>query len=281
MRLGDMDVGDRVWIALDGTDTRFTIVQQGKRSGDDESFSGGTVLILGPNNDGVAETRFGLDGSGKESKCSYRNTWGAQNYLSDEGIFAGMLDEGVRAQVMTVRIPCRKGTEGAETELVEAKYWLPSLEESARTMAEQDLIFGWEYRSPWIAEGSVFPYWDGKSSDDYDAWIAPRSSGKTGPLQRWLTRTPVKSSNTLAFYAVDRTGIGYPTNLGDICQMRPCMVLPGESIVSGGTLVTGQNMSVRVGGVWKQSEGLYCKTGGVWRRGETLFAKNGGVWRQA
>ena len=54
MRLGDMDVGDRVWIALDGTDTRFTIVQQGKRSGNDESFSGGTVLMLGPNNDGVA-----------------------------------------------------------------------------------------------------------------------------------------------------------------------------------------------------------------------------------
>ena len=54
-----------------------------------------------------------------------------------------------------------------------------------------------------------------------------------------------------------------------------------NEVPADGTLVTGQNMSVRVGGVWKQSEGLYCKTGGVWRRGETLFAKNGGVWRQA
>ena len=54
----------------------------------------------------------------------------------------------------------------------------------------------------------------------------------------------------------------------------------GQPFVAVGPgAVTGLNVYVRDGGVWKQATAMYVRASGVWKTVTTVSVRDGGVWK--
>lgn len=289
MTLGELPVGTKVYLQVYrateyGDLTKwyrdaFTVVQHGKPDDSyDDSFAGGTVLMYGPGSPGL---QYGNPAA--NSKSDYSGSQAHTAWFDPEASgsrFPAALKPEILAAVRTVRLPYRTGTTGTTVtdgaNGLPARFWLPSVTETARGVYEKSNPLAQEtFTRPYVTEGAPFAYFDGKSAADYAEWSG-KSAGSTS--LSWYTRTPARSSSDRNFYAVGPDGGARIAGATVTAVCRPCFVLPDSMAVSGSydlQLVAG--IPVKVGGVWRESE-AWCRENGVWHSAGQVCTKVNGVW---
>ena len=158
--LGDVSVGDVVYLRVDGDYAPFRVMHHGKPSSlYDSSFDGGTILCK--DYEGMPySTKMVSDEEG--GKGTY-----AGSYLHQvlNQTWLGKLDPAMQQMVMEVKLPYRTDTDGEPYEVASgsnglaAKVWLPSLSETT-DIANYDISYG----EPYVVEGAMFDYW--KDADE-------------------------------------------------------------------------------------------------------------------
>ena len=285
MRLGETSVGTAVYIPFRETDAAqtgsgawvdlpWTVVHRGKPDVRyDDSFLGGTVLMLAPPYRGYELSVRAASGTGK---CDYGGT---KAHNADLVSLLDRMEPALGALVRRVKLPCRAGITGNTVlwgpDGLEAALWLPSAAEIARDPADC-----------WIAEGAQFDFWKNSSAELYQSWKT-RSVSEDNPGY-WFTRTPCQAEDNLSFMVImGETGdAGKPYAPSKNAEntvngsSRPCMVMPDEVTVDPhGRLTAAPTVGCKTEGVWK--EGLCrCKTDGVWREAAHISCRVGGVWKE-
>lgn len=274
--LGDVSVGDVVYLRVDGDYVPFRVMHHGKPSSlYDSSFDGGTILCK--DYEGMPySTKMVSDEEG--GKGTY-----AGSYLHQvlNQTWLGKLDPAMQQMVMEVKLPYRTDTDGEPYEVASgsnglaAKVWLPSLSETT-DIANYDISYG----EPYVVEGAMFDYWKDADEEQYGKWrCLDDDENNTG----WGTRTPSlyygESSLAPYFFRMSAHGYGYSIRDNDV-DVWPCLVMPDTLVVdSDNHLHLMGAVPVKVSGTWKESS-TWCRVGGVWNEATAIAAKVGGSWKE-
>ena len=272
MRMGDMAVGSLLYLNVNGVQTAFRVMHHGKPSEVyDDSFLGGTVLML----DWQETPYYQNVSSGQTGKRNYPAS-AAYSWLGST--FLGYLDDEVQAQVVEVKLPYRTDTDGEPYEVasgsdgVAAKIWLPSAVEVGRGSSYQT-----DQSTFYVEEGAVFDYWKGAGEEQYADWACLDGEEDDG----WATRTMNKNyygTGSTYYNWVSQNGLCIP-GTRQKGNMRPCLVLPDELMIVGGSVGAAGNFPVKTDGIWH--DGLAsAKINGVWNPAVAAMARVEGVWKE-
>lgn len=274
MRIGNMAVGDVLRLNVKGTSTAFRVMHHGKPSElYDDSFAAGTVVMLDWPEAMVSRNMFGTTTTSKKPYSSTTmHTWLNETWL-------GYLDDDIRQQVVEVRVPYRSEVGKAPYEVAGgsdgliAKVWLPAAVEVARGSAflEDTTAF-------YVEDGAVFDYWKDAPAAQYADWAYIDSSGVD---KGWATRTPNQNytgANMTHFNQIGQDGLCIAGTMAKV-MARPCLVLPNELMVVGGSAAAAANFPLKTDGVWRDGAAS-VKCGGIWHPAALSAAKVDGVWKE-
>ena len=218
VRLDTKNVGDIIKIKENGTARDFIVVHKGAPSTAYYGMNGGVIVLRKDiHSNGVYDSR------NNDYANSDIHSWCNNTYLNT-------IQEDVRSQIMTVRIPYRRGTSGSSVSTgangLQCKAFLLSTKEVDST----------ESYSP--NEGAVFSYFSGGGN-------SRRIARLNGSPNYWWLRSPFTS-----MYLIDYAWLVTPN--GDIYNedytvqysygRRPAFVLPGTLYVDdSGNVVTNES----------------------------------------
>ena len=277
MRLGDIGIGDRVYLKVSGSDTAFRVMHHGKpNSTYDSSFSNGTILMMDYSEEPY-QTRMVEDVDQRKGDYSSSYMHQALNRT-----WLNKLESDLAEKVVQVKLPYRQGTAtnpyvvASGSSGLAAKIWLPSIAEVSPGPADLLTNSGSHY----ITEGARFDYFKNLSDSGYQSWkvLNPTYGGDVG----WGTRTPGQhGSGVYADYFCNINSTGRWFNAGNNqVYVRPCLVLPDDTLVDNSDQITvGVESPVKVSGVWRSGVS-WSKIGGVWRKTEAIHKKVDGSWKQ-
>lgn len=230
-KLGELAVGETVYMNVNGVSKEFIVVQQGRPSTAYDSSCDGTWLLM--------------------KDCYEKRVWDSTNndYANSDihaylnGTFLGLFDMSIQSSIKTVKIPYvygggKTGTVRTGASGLSTKIFLPSCEEL------NDSGFG--------GDGSVLEYFNVSGNDIRLAYY-------NGTIAKWWTRSPRKSYNDKS-YAIISTGRSSSTTITESNGIRPCLIMPSDTTVDGeynvipppltlGALDAGETVYMNVNGV--------------------------------
>ena len=216
VRLDTKNVGDTIKIKENSKAVDFIIVHKGSPSTAYYGMDGGVIVLRKDiHSNGV------YDSSNNDYANSDVHSWCNGTYLNT-------IQEDVRSQIMTVRIPYRRGTSGSSVSTgangLQCKAFLLSTKEVDST----------ESYSP--NEGAVFSYFKGGGN-------SKRIANLNGSPKYWWLRSPSTDDGIGAWYVRSGGGVGYGSNsVGGSYGRRPAFVLPGTLYVDDtGNVVTNES----------------------------------------
>ena len=179
VRLDTKNVGDIIKIKENNTAVDFIVVHKGAPSTAYYGMDGGVIVLRKDiHSNGV------YDSSNNDYANSDVHSWCNNTYLN-------MIQEDVRNQIMTVRIPYRRGTSGSSVSTgangLQCKAFLLSTKEVDST----------ESYSP--NEGAVFSYFKGGGN-------SKRIARLNGSPNYWWLRSPVRNVTYIYAYSVNSNG---------------------------------------------------------------------------
>ena len=212
--LSAKNVGDTIYIKESGTRQPYLIVHKGSPSTAYSGFDNGVVVLRKD-----IHSKGVYDSSNNDYANSDLHSWGNNTFLNT-------IDSEIRNQIMTVKIPYRRGTSGSSVSSgangLQCKVFFLSTKEVDST----------ESYSP--NEGAVFSYFSGGGN-------SKRIARYNGQADYWWLRSP-----DLSYYGSDYAYYVYPDGAvdsisvnWDSCGRRPAFVLPSSLFVSDdGDVVT-------------------------------------------
>ena len=183
IRLDTKNVGDIIKIKENGTARDFIVVHKGAPSTAYYGMNGGVIVLRKDiHSNGVYDSR------NNDYANSDIHSWCNNTYLNT-------IQEDVRSQIMTVRIPYRRGTSGSSVSTgangLQCKAFLLSTKEVDST----------ESYSP--NEGAVFSYFSGGGN-------SRRIARLNGSPNYWWLRSPVTGGlNNHAWHVASSGAVGY------------------------------------------------------------------------
>ena len=231
VRLDTKNVGDTIKIKENGTARDFIVVHKGSPSSAYYGMDNGVIVLRKDiHSEGV------YDSSNNDYANSDIHSWCNNTYLNT-------IQEDVRSQIMTVKIPYRRGTSGSSVSPgangLQCKVFFLSTKEVDST----------ESYSP--NEGAVFSYFKGGGN-------SKRIARYNGQADYWWLRSPCidpwKIDYSAFLVSVDGE-LGYSTSGINVSYgRRPAFVLPGTLYVDdSGNVVTNESPtapgSISVSGV--------------------------------
>ena len=212
--LSAKNVGDTIYIKENGTRQPYLIVHKGSPSTAYSGFDNGVVVLRED-----IHSKGVYDSSNNDYANSDLHSWG-------NGTFLNTIDSEIRNQIMSVKIPYRRGTSGSSVSSgangLQCKVFFLSTKEVDST----------ESYSP--NEGAVFSYFKGGGN-------SKRIARYNGQADYWWLRSPGPSYVSYSSCQVESDGsIGsYGTVVGDSYGRRPAFVLSSSLFVSDdGDVVT-------------------------------------------
>ena len=214
VRLDTKNVGDIIKIKENSTAVDFIVVHKGAPSTAYYGMDGGVIVLRKDiHSNGV------YDSSNNDYANSDVHSWCNGTYLNT-------IQEDVRSQIMTVRIPYRRGTSGSSVSTgangLQCKAFLLSTKEVDST----------ESYSP--NEGAVFSYFSGGGN-------SKRIANLNGSPNYWWLRSPNTDFGSYVAWDVRSDGtLDYDYVHGSYGR-RPAFVLPGSLYVAdSGNVVTNE-----------------------------------------
>ena len=212
--LSTKNVGDTIYIKENGTRQPYLIVHKGSPSTAYSGFDNGVVVLrTNIHSKGVYDSR------NNDYANSDIHAWG-------NGTFLNTIDSDIRNQIMTVKIPYRRGTSGSSVSSgangLSCKVFFLSTRE----------VDSVESYSP--NEGAVFSYFKGGGN-------SKRIARYNGQADYWWLRSPDLYSDDYYAYRVGSGGHvgGYGWDVTLSYGRRPAFVLPSSLFVSDdGDVVT-------------------------------------------
>ena len=215
--LSAKNVGDTIYIKENGTRQPYLIVHKGSPSTAYSGFDNGVVVLRT-----AIHSKGVYDSSNNDYANSDLHSWGNNTFLNT-------IDSEIRNQIMSVKIPYRRGTSGSSVSSgangLQCKVFFLSTKEVDST----------ESYSP--NEGAVFSYFKGGGN-------SKRIARYNGQADYWWLRSP-RSEMTMAVYAcwINSMGSVYQyldrSEITDSYGRRPAFVLPSSLFVSDdGDVVT-------------------------------------------
>lgn len=275
--LGNVDVGQCVWLQVDGSYTPFRVLHRGKPDDSyDDSFLGGTILCLDCEaapyiTQQVADT--------SAEKGNYAQSWLHQDLNQN---WLAKLAPAIREQVMEVRLPYRTDTDGAPYEVAQgseglpAKIWLLSAAEVTEWMEYEDGHSDLLY----VQEGVLLDYWRDAELRQYMDW---QCFDDHDINMGWTLRTPnyAAGMHGQAPYFLRMMGAGAAwESVTNQAVCRPCLVLPDSLTVDGDDHVHLPGAAqVKVEGVWSEGT-VFCRQNGLWSEAAAMAVKVDGAWKE-
>ena len=209
--LSAKNVGDTIYIKENGTRQPYLIVHKGSPSTAYSGFDNGVVVLRKD-----IHSKGVYDSSNNDYANSDLHSWG-------NGTFLNTIDSEIRNQIMSVKIPYRRGTSGSSVSSgangLQCKVFFLSTKEVDST----------ESYSP--NEGAVFSYFKGGGN-------SKRIARYNGQADYWWLRSPRTGNDYLASYVGSDGYVNYGV-YWDSCGRRPAFVLPSSLFVSDdGDVVT-------------------------------------------
>ena len=214
VRLDTKNVGDTIKIKENGTARDFIVVHKGSPSSAYYGMDNGVIVLRKDiHSEGV------YDSSNNDYANSDVHSWCNGTYLNT-------IQEDVRSQIMTVKIPYRRGTSGSSVSSgangLQCKAFLLSTKEVDST----------ESYSP--NEGAVFSYFKGGGN-------SKRIANLNGSPNYWWLRSPNTGWDGSACLVYPSGGVGNRGVSGSDGR-RPAFVLPGTLYVDdSGNVVTNES----------------------------------------
>ena len=211
--LSAKNVGDTIYIKENGTRQPYLIVHKGSPSTAYSGFDNGVVVLRKD-----IHSKGVYDSSNNDYANSDLHSWG-------NGTFLNTIDSEIRNQIMTVKIPYRRGTSGSSVSSgangLQCKVFFLSTKEVDST----------ESYSP--NEGAVFSYFKGGGN-------SKRIARYNGQADYWWLRSPNRTYDYVAYYVNPGGDVDY--YYWDVTVSfgrRPAFVLPSSLFVSDdGDVVT-------------------------------------------
>ena len=212
--LSAKNVGDTIYIKENGTRQPYLIVHKGSPSTAYSGFDNGVVVLRKD-----IHSKGVYDSSNNDYANSDLHSWG-------NGTFLNTIDSEIRNQIMTVKIPYRRGTSGSSVSSgangLQCKVFFLSTKEVDST----------ESYSP--NEGAVFSYFKGGGN-------SKRIARYNGQADYWWLRSPDRAYDNGAYYVYPDGNVdnNHHSNVTDSYGRRPAFVLPSSLFVSDdGDVVT-------------------------------------------
>ena len=211
--LGAKNVGDTIYIKESGTRQPYLIVHKGSPSTAYSGFDNGVVVLRKD-----IHSKGVYDSSNNDYANSDLHSWGNNTFLNT-------IDSEIRNQIMTVKIPYRRGTSGSSVSSgangLQCKVFFLSTKEVDST----------ESYSP--NEGAVFSYFKGGGNSKRIAWY-------NGQADYWWLRSPdLYYGSSYAYYVYLVGDVDYGWDVTYSYGRRPAFVLPSSLFVSDdGDVVT-------------------------------------------
>ena len=216
VRLDTKNVGDTIKIKENGTARDFIVVHKGSPSTAYYGMDNGVIVLRKDiHSEGV------YDSSNNDYANSDVHSWCNGTYLNT-------IQEDVRSQIMTVKIPYRRGTSGSSVSSgangLQCKAFLLSTKEVDST----------ESYSP--NEGAVFSYFKGGGN-------SKRIANLNGSPNYWWLRSPGTYNSYYAWIVTPSGVVGYYNYyVSNSYGRRPAFVLPGTLYVDdSGNVVTNES----------------------------------------
>ena len=197
VRLDTKNVGDTIKIKENGTARDFIVVHKGSPSSAYYGMDNGVIVLRKDiHSEGV------YDSSNNDYANSDVHSWCNGTYLNT-------IQEDVRSQIMTVKIPYRRGTSGS------------SVSSGANSYSPN--------------EGAVFSYFKGGGN-------SKRIANLNGSPNYWWLRSPYTNYGTYAWYVRSGGDLGNGSVVYSSYGRRPAFVLPGTLYVDdSGNVVTNES----------------------------------------
>ena len=216
VRLDTKNVGDTIKIKENGTARDFIVVHKGSPSSAYYGMDNGVIVLRKDiHSEGV------YDSSNNDYANSDVHSWCNNTYLNT-------IQEDVRSQIMTVKIPYRRGTSGSSVSSgangLQCRAFLLSTKEVDST----------ESYSP--NEGAVFSYFSGGGN-------SRRIANLNGSPNYWWLRSPYTYYDHVAWFVTSSGRVyGGDNHVYDSYGRRPAFVLPGTLYVDdSGNVVTNES----------------------------------------
>ena len=205
--IGELEVGNSVFINLNGVSTEFLIVQQGLPSSDYDSSCEGTWLLMKD----CYESRV-WDSTNND----YENS-DIHSYLNNT--FVNLFDSDIMNTIKQVKIPYRQGSGKSNTVLcgslgLSTKVFLLSLAEIGISSSYAPTI------------GTVLGYFNGATNSRR---IAKLNESAT----YWWLRNPTNSGYDSVWQVNSGGFIDYAYGSWELGSVRPCIILPFDILVDG------------------------------------------------
>lgn len=207
--LGELTVGETVYMNVNGVSTEFIVVNQGAPSSDYDSSCDGTWLLMKD----LYEKRV-WDSSDNDYQNSDIHT-----YLN--GTFLGLLDSDIQHAIKQIKLPCQKGTGYAG-----------SVSSGANGLSTKVFLLsgyevGWTTgnSSYFPVDGVCLDYFSGTSATD-----SKRIGYYNGTATRWWLRSPSTNDSSYV-WNVNISGKYYRNTYTDSLGVRPALVLPSDATV--------------------------------------------------
>ena len=212
-RLDNKGIGDIIKIKENDSPIDFIVAHKGAPSTAYYGMDGGVIVL-----------RKDIHSNGVYDSSS-NDCVNPDIYFWCNNIYLNTIQEDIRSQIMTVKIPYRRGTFGSSVSSgangLECKVFLPSTKEVDST----------ESYSP--NEGAVFSYFKGGGN-------SKRIAKLNGSPNYWRLRSPVTYHSGNAYLVVPSGVVGY-VGVNHSYGRRPVFVLPGTLYVDDtGNVVTNE-----------------------------------------
>lgn len=223
-QLGDLAVGTVVKIKISNVMTEFLIPQQGKPSDAYIGFENATWLLQKN-----LPIQCVWDGTDNDYANSDIHSW-------ENGPYFNSIDEKIRNEILTVKIPYRKGS-GTSLSVSSGENGL-SCKVFSLSEYEYNIHFSDTTYSP--VDGSVLSYFSNNASSKVIATFNGEAAGQ------W-TRTPFVKNGSDQVSAIMSNGswynaqLNYDSSMGNIWCARPAFALPSSLYVNdAGEVITNQ-----------------------------------------
>lgn len=241
--LGNLAVGDSVYMKVNGVRKEFIIVHRGLPSSDYASSCDGTWLLMKDIYESrVFDTRD--NDYGNSDLHSYLNS-----------TFLGLFETDIQTTIKRVKLPYTKGAgdtgslaTGANG--LSAKVFLLSFDEIGG-------VDQYDRPTQDFNEGAVLDYFDGTAISDKIAYY-------NGTATEWWTRSPQKNTATDRYVlSIDASGYRIGWGCESPYGVRPCVIIPSNATVDGdfnvipppltlGALSAGDSVYMNVNGISKE-----------------------------
>lgn len=212
--LGDLNIGDKIQIKENGVKQNYIIVHKGKPSGIYDDSCDGVWLLR----EKTHSTRAWHGTSGSTSSNDYENS-DIEAWLN--GDFLNTIDEKIRAEIKTVKIPFKKGVGNASTGVYSGANGLSC---KAFLLSNYEVGFTQSGNQTLPVDGAKLSYFS-----DNNSRIGKDS---TNTAASWWLRSPYPGNATSVFLVYTD---GSDTNIGSISSaiaVRPAFVLPSSLSLS-------------------------------------------------